>query len=35
MVARSGWSKVGCLLVLLIVATIGYFGVNVGQHFFK
>jgi hypothetical protein len=33
MVARSGWTKMGCLLTLLIVAAIGYFGVNVGQHF--
>src|SRR5882762_5702037 len=32
MVNRRGASKLGCLFTLLILAAIGYFGVNVGKH---
>ena len=31
--ARRGRSTVGCLLMLLIVMALGYFGVNIGRPF--
>jgi hypothetical protein len=33
--ARQGKGALGCLLSLLIVAAIGYFGVNVGEVYFR
>lgn len=35
MIARRGASTLGCLLVLLIVATVAYFGINVGQVYWR
>lgn len=35
MVSRPGWTKLGCLVTLLFLATAAYFGVNVGNHFWK
>jgi hypothetical protein len=32
---RSGRSTLGCLLPLLIVAAIAYFGINVGEVYFR
>lgn len=32
--ARRGLSSLGCLVMLLIVAAVGYFGVGIGDHFF-
>ena len=32
---RRGASTLGCLFSLLIVVTIGYFGVNVGKVFYR
>jgi hypothetical protein len=31
--ARRGAGRIGCLLILLIVTVIGYFGVNVGEAY--
>ena len=31
---RSGASRIGCLLVVLIIAAVGYFGTNIGQAYF-
>lgn len=33
--ARWGKGALGCLLTLLIVAAIGYFGVNAGEVYFR
>lgn len=33
--ARRGASKLGCLVTLLLVATIAYFGMNVGEVFLR
>ncbi len=33
--APRGASTLGCLLTLLIVVTIGYFGVNIGRVFYR
>lgn len=33
--SRAGRSTLGCLIPLLIVAAIGYFGVNVGEVYFR
>jgi len=35
MVTRRGASKLGCLLVLVIIGTIGYFGFNVSKHYIR
>ena len=32
---RSGASRIGCLLVVLIIAAVGYFGTNIGQAYFN
>ncbi len=32
---RRGAGKMGCLLILLIMAAVGYFGMNVGEAFWK
>ena len=32
---RRGASRIGCLLVLLVVAAIGYFGFNLGEAYFN
>jgi len=32
---RRGKARIGCLFSLLIVATVGYYGVDVGTIFFK
>ena len=32
---RRGASKLGCLVMLLLVSAVGYFGVNVGRHLLK
>lgn len=32
---RPGRSSLGCLVTLLILVTIGYFGVNVGKVFYR
>jgi hypothetical protein len=32
---RRGSSSLGCLFSLLVIAAIGYFGVNVGEVFFR
>ena len=32
---RRGASRIGCLLLLLIVAAVGYFGSNIGEAYFK
>ena len=32
---RSGMSSMGCLFTLLCLAAVGYFGVGVGEHFFR
>ena len=33
--SRSGSSSLGCLVTLMILAAIGYFGVNIGQVYFR
>lgn len=33
--ARAGVTKTGCLVFLLIIAAIGYFGVNFGEVYFR
>ena len=33
--ARRGVGKLGCLVTLLIVATVAYFGVNVGEVYLR
>jgi hypothetical protein len=33
--ARSGKGSLGCLLTLLIIAAIGYFGVNAGEVYVR
>ena len=33
--ARRGLSTLGCLFSVLLVAAIVYFGVNVGEHYFR
>jgi hypothetical protein len=35
MVNRAGRSKLGCLVLLLLFASAVYFGVNIGNHFWK
>jgi hypothetical protein len=32
---RRGAARIGCLLVLLVVAAIGYFGFNIGEAYFN
>ena len=32
---RRGMSSLGCLVLLLLVAAAGYFGVNIGEHYFR
>jgi hypothetical protein len=32
---RRGLSSLGCLFSILIVAAIVYFGVNIGEHYFR
>ena len=32
---RRGSSSLGCLFSLLVVAAIGYFGVNIGETYFR
>ena len=34
---RQRWamSSLGCLVLLLLVAAAGYFGVNIGEHYFR
>ena len=32
---RRGGSSLGCLFTLLVLAAIGYFGVNVGEVYFR
>jgi len=34
-VSRSGRSSIGCLLLLLLVAAVMYFGVNVGEAYWR
>jgi hypothetical protein len=33
--ARAGASRLGCLVGLLLVVTIGYFGYNIGEVYFR
>ena len=33
--ARAGASRLGCLVVLLLVVTICYFGFNIGEVYFR
>jgi hypothetical protein len=33
--SRRGISSLGCLLTLLILAAVGYFGVTAGEHYFR
>lgn len=33
--SRGGASKLGCLFTLLIVAVVAYFGVNVGEVYYR
>ena len=33
--ARRGKGSLGCLVMLLIVAAVGYFGVNAGEVYFR
>jgi hypothetical protein len=33
--ARSGRSSLGCLLTLLVIAAVVYFGVNIGEVYFR
>ena len=33
--SRAGVSKLGCLIVLLLVAAVGYFGIPVGEAYFR
>ena len=35
MVNRAGRTKMGCLVMLLLAASTVYFGVNIGNHFWK
>lgn len=35
MVPRRGASTLGCLFTLLILVTIGYFGVNIGKVYYR
>ena len=35
MVARRGISKLGCLFSLLLVTAVVYFGLNVGEVYFR
>ena len=32
---RVGMSRLGCLVTLLLVAALGYFGVNVGEVYYR
>ncbi len=32
---RRGISSLGCLVTLLLVAAVIYFGINIGEHFFR
>jgi len=32
---RFGGSSLGCLFTLLVIAAIGYFGVNIGEVYFR
>ena len=32
---RNGKSSLGCLMLLLLVAVVGYFGVNIGEAYFR
>jgi hypothetical protein len=34
-IPRRGSSSLGCLLTLLIVAAVVYFGIGIGEHFFR
>jgi hypothetical protein len=34
-VSRRGGSKLGCLVSILVVASIGYFGINTGKHYWR
>jgi hypothetical protein len=33
--SRRGISSLGCLVMLLLVAAVGYFGVGIGEHYFR
>jgi len=33
--ARRGMTKMGCLMTLLVLAAIGYFGANAGQTYWR
>lgn len=35
MVNRAGRTKLGCLVSLLLFASVVYFGLNIGNHFWK
>ncbi len=35
MVTRTGASRLGCLVFLLILVAVGYFGFNVGEVYFR
>jgi hypothetical protein len=35
MVTRHGGTRVGSLMTLLVVCAIGYFSVNIGQHYLR
>ena len=32
---RAGASRLGCLVGLLLVVTVGYFGFNIGEVYFR
>jgi hypothetical protein len=34
-IGRRGASKLGCLVSLLVVVAIGYFGINVGETYYR
>jgi hypothetical protein len=34
-IARRGASTLGCLFILLIIAAVAYFGVNIGEVYFR
>lgn len=33
--SRAGVTKLGCLFVLLVIAAVGYFGIPVGEAYFR
>ena len=34
-IERRGLSSLGCLFTILVIAAVGYFGVNIGEHYFR